>query len=140
MDRMESEELLALQEAAARGDAAAQATLGLAHELGHGVARDVLYAGYLYRQAALSGEARAQFALGLLYEQGVGIEASAEMALPWYSRAAARGHDEARRRLDQLALASPALPVVAGVTPGSCAHEVAPDALADMRIGRQPRT
>lgn len=138
MESLENEELMALQDAAGRGDAAAQATLGLAHELGHGVARDVLYAGYLYRQAALAGEPRAQFALGQLYELGVGIEASVDRALPWYSRAAEQGHDEARRRLDQLKLAAPAHAVNAGAPPAGHAQELAMAPPASVRIGRTP--
>ena len=134
----ESEELHALQEAAACGDAVAQATLGLAHELGHVVARDVLYAAYLYRQAALSGERRAQFSLGLLYELGVGIAANADLALPWYARAAAHGHDEARRRLDQLVLATLPLSGATGTAPSGEVRETSPDDLSGMRIGRQP--
>lgn len=102
MDACNLAELAALMEAATRGDAHAQTTLGLAFELGHGVGRDVLHAGHLYRQAAQAGVARAQFALGLLYEAGCEAEPHPELARPWYERAAAQGHDGARRRLQAL--------------------------------------
>ncbi|MFO1413664.1 MAG: tetratricopeptide repeat protein [Burkholderiales bacterium] len=103
MDAGNLAELHALIEAATRGDAHAQTTLGLAYELGHGVGRDVLQAGHLYRQAALAGVARAQFALGLLYEFGCDREPLPDLARPWYERAARQGHDGARLRLAALA-------------------------------------
>ena len=103
MDAGNQAELHALMEAAARGEAHAQTTLGLAFELGHGVDRDVLQAGHLYRQAALAGVARAQFALGFLYEFGCAAQPEPALARPWYERAALQGHDGARRRLEVLA-------------------------------------
>ncbi len=92
-------ELDVLVEAASRGDAQAQTTLGLAYELGHGVERDVLRAGCLYRSAAEAGAARAQYALGLLYEAGLDIAPRLDLALPWYERAARQGHEPVRKRL-----------------------------------------
>lgn len=137
MNELESDELRVLQDAAAGGNAAAQVTLGLAHELGHGVVRDPLYAGYLYRQAALAGEPRGQFALGQLYEYGIGVEPSIETALPWYSLAAAQGHREACRRLGQHDAGSPNAmwparhPSLPDVGP-----EKLPVESADVRIGQ----
>ena len=96
-------ELRALIDASARGDSHAQTTLGLAYELGHGVERDVLRAGHLFRQAAEAGVARAQYALGLLYELGLGMEPRPELAKPWYERAALQGYEAARRRLEEKA-------------------------------------
>jgi TPR repeat protein len=101
VDAINQEELRTLREAAERGEASAQTTLGLAYELGHGVECDPLYASHLYRQAALAGESRAQYALGLLYEQGT-WEVSPRLARRWYELAAERGHVAARRRLDSL--------------------------------------
>ena len=102
MDAGNRKELAALMDAATRGDANAQTTLGLAFELGHGVTRDLLQAGHLYRQAALAGTARAQYALGLLYESGCEADPHPDLARPWYERAAAQGHAAALRRLREL--------------------------------------
>ncbi|MFO1395617.1 MAG: hypothetical protein U1F48_01010 [Burkholderiales bacterium] len=102
MDAGNLAELHALMDAAARGEAHAQVTLGLAFELGHGVERDLLQAGHLYRLAAQAGVVRAQFALGQLYEFGCDSEPQPALARPWYERAAEQGHDGARRRLEAL--------------------------------------
>lgn len=105
MDAGNLAELHALMDAATGGDPHAQTTLGLAFELGHGVDRDVLQAGHLYRQAAQAGVARAQFALGLLYEFGCDAQPLVGLAVPWYERAARQGHEGARHRLEALAAA-----------------------------------
>lgn len=102
MDDSGSDEIRAIREAAERGDASAQATLGLAYELGHGVERDPLYASYLYRQAALAGEVRAQYALALLYELVLPAVCSPALARRWFELAAERGHVAARKRLNAL--------------------------------------
>ncbi len=136
MSQIESDELRSLQDAAAGGNPAAQVTLGLAHELGHGVARDPLYAGFLYRQAALAGEPRGQFALGQLYEFGIGTEPSIDTALPWYSLAAAQGHREACRRLGQHPAGSPTA-ICAQVPPSTT--ERPPVETADIGIGQHQR-
>ena len=108
MDATSEEELLMLCTAAERGDAAAQASLGIAYELGLGVERDVLHATYLYRQSALAGEPRAQFSLGLAYESGAGTEPNAGLARYWFKKAASQGYAMAVQRLRSLDSASSA--------------------------------
>lgn len=99
MDETNLDELRRLRVAAEGGNAAAQASLGLVYELGHGVARDTLYASYLYRQAALAGDVGAQYALALLYASDLEVTRMPALALHWFALAAQRGHAAARRRL-----------------------------------------
>lgn len=99
-------ELRELAAAARRNDARAQAALGLAHELGHGVERDILLAAHLYHQAAERGECRGQFLLGNLYEHGVVVAPNPSIARMWFARAACFGHPAGLRRLETLAASS----------------------------------
>ncbi|MFO1395607.1 MAG: hypothetical protein U1F48_00960 [Burkholderiales bacterium] len=100
------DELRELTAAARRNDPRAQAALGLAYELGHGVERDALLAAHFYHQAAESGECRAQFLLGNLYEHGVVATPNPDIARIWFARAAYCGHPAALRRLEALAASS----------------------------------
>lgn len=103
---LQNDELKELVAAARRCDRRAQAALGLAYELGHGVKKDVLLAAHFYHRAAESGEFRAQFLLGNLYEHGVVVAPNLGIARMWFASAAYLGHPAALRRLETLAASS----------------------------------
>ena len=76
------------EKAAAEGDAAGQCMLGLAYEIGEGVAQSWPDAVLLYRAAAGQGHAQAQCNLGWCYEFGKGVPQDAKAAARWYGEAA----------------------------------------------------
>ena len=87
-------------QAAERGDAQAQAMLGLMYANGRGVRQDYAEAVKWYRQAAAQGDADIQVLLGLMYELGEdGVRQDYAEAVKWYRQAAAQGDAKAQRSL-----------------------------------------
>ncbi|MXQ72312.1 tetratricopeptide repeat protein, partial [Aeromonas caviae] len=91
------------RKAAERGDAAAQASLGLMYERGQGVTRDARQAVAWYRKAAERGDAQAQARLGHMYDQGRGVVQDHQQAYAWLSVAAANGEADAASTRDKAA-------------------------------------
>ena len=90
-----------LEMAANRGDANAQARLGLYYLKGtHGFTQSSTRTIELYTLAANQGHSVAQYNLGAFYYNGEnGIEQSYSKAREWWTRAAAQGNEEAIDRL-----------------------------------------
>ncbi len=91
------------QQAADRGDAAAQKHLADLLLTGQGGRRDPVQALALYRKAAESGSGEAQFALAELHEKGEGVPRDLAQAYVFYAQAVRQGHPLAGLRLDLLA-------------------------------------
>ena len=83
-------------EAAEKGDAEAQYSLGQRYDYGLGVEEDDAEAGRWYRLAAEQGHAEAQHSLGLRYALGQGVEKDDAEAVRWYRLAAEQGHGGAQ--------------------------------------------
>ncbi len=79
------------RKAAERGDASAQAMLGLMYSEGQGVAQDYKEAVSWFQMAAAQGDAGAQLRLGLLYEAGRGVTQNDKRAALHFQNAAAEG-------------------------------------------------
>lgn len=88
--------------AAAQGDPNAVFGLGLAYDLGRGVAQDEVRACGLYRRAGDAGVAAATFDYAVMLDAGRCGTRNAVMAADWYGRAAAAGHPRAQYDLAQL--------------------------------------
>jgi uncharacterized protein len=88
-----------LLRAALKGDINAQFMLGLAYELGRGVAQDYAEAARWHQKAADAGNPSAQAHLGKLYAEGRGLRRDAAAALKWYARAAVQGDSLAQTNL-----------------------------------------
>ena len=84
---------------AEQGDRNAQFMMGVLHEDGVGIAKDMAKAIAWFRRAAEAGLASAQYNLAQYYENGTGVAADPSMAVGWYRRAAARGHGKAQNNL-----------------------------------------
>ena len=85
-------EVAQLRVLAERGDAYAQAELGVRYGAGRGVERDFAVAVTWYRRAAEQGDARGQVELGFSYERGRGLEQNVDEAVRWYRRSAEQEH------------------------------------------------
>ncbi len=83
---------LAIMDAAAMGDAAAQTTLAGWYTSGRGVPQDYRKALELFEAAADEGDGRAQYNLGIMYRDGVGVVQDTSMARKWFRLAAAHGY------------------------------------------------
>ena len=88
-----------MRNAAERGDALAQFSLGRAYEDGNGVPSDDEQAHLWYRKAADQRLPSAEFAVGMDYARGQGVQLDAEEAVKWIRRAATRGHASAQYSL-----------------------------------------
>ena len=86
----------------AAGNADAQFGLGLAYDLGRGVAQDEARACLWYRRAALGGVAAAAFNLAIMFDQARCGPRDPAKAAEWYARAAATGYARAEYDLAQL--------------------------------------
>lgn len=84
---------------AERGDALAQANLGVMYHTGRGVPQDYVEAVRWYRLAADQGDARAQTSLGEMYEFGRGVPQDSEEAARLYRLAADQGDTPAQTNL-----------------------------------------
>ncbi len=87
------------RQAGEKGYAPAQFNLGLAHELGRGVAVDERQAFKFYLMSAEQGFAPAQFNVGNMYASGRGIAQDLFEANLWYKQAAENGLVEAQFNL-----------------------------------------
>jgi TPR repeat protein len=77
---------------AEKGDADAQATLGLDYFSGlHGIPQDYTKAANWFRKAAEQGNAVAEFYLGFLYQLGSGVPKNMSEGLKWNRKAAEQG-------------------------------------------------
>lgn len=98
---------------AVTGDPEAQFQLAKNYHEGINVEQDPVRAFLWYRRAALQGNSEAQFILGNMYLQGDGIEKSEVEAGKWFEMAARMEHEGARRKLDDMQLATAETPVIA---------------------------
>jgi TPR repeat protein len=80
------QELSALEQKAASGDAAAQCGLGLIYADGQGVPPDDTQAAFWFRKAAEQGDAAAQDMLASSYHSGVGVTKDETQAVFWYRK------------------------------------------------------
>jgi TPR repeat protein len=87
---------------AARGNARAQAMLGLLYETGQGVPQAYDVAAYWYCRAAEQGDFTAQYLLGLAYDKGHGVPQDDIAAYKWLDLAAARAPKNLRERFARL--------------------------------------
>jgi len=91
--------LTLLEPLAERGNAEAQATLGIMYDNGQGVEMDHVLAVAWYTKAAAQGYAHAEYDLGLKYSAGQGVPQDDASAVFWFRRAADHGDPEAMYRL-----------------------------------------
>lgn len=90
---------LALRQAAASGDAAAQYEVAARYAEGRGVAPDLTEAIAWYGRAADTGLAPAQYRLASLYEKGQGVARDTKTAAALYAKAASQGNAKAMHNL-----------------------------------------
>jgi len=88
----QSADVESLRAGAAKGDAGAMFSLGVAYQLGNGVSQDYQQAMTWYRQAADAGNAVASKNVGVMYENGYGVPQDYQQAMWWYSKAADGGN------------------------------------------------
>jgi localization factor PodJL len=93
------DQLAALKELAAQGDASAQFELGVRYAEGRGAVRDLKTAAQWLEKSANQGLAPAQYRLGSLYEKGFGVERDYLRARSLYQSAAERGNARAMHNL-----------------------------------------
>lgn len=84
---------------AEKGDASAQAFVGLLYAEGRGVAKDDTEASKWYRKAADQGYAAAQRSLGDMYLRDQGVSKDEVEAVKWFLKAAEQGDAPAQDRL-----------------------------------------
>jgi TPR repeat protein len=97
-----AEALQQLQPLADKGDARSQYSLGVMHENGFGVDKNLQQAIAWYLKAAEQGNSDAQYNLGAMYEHGVGIPVDYVQAVRWYRPAAEQGDIDALNNLGVL--------------------------------------
>ena len=88
---------------AEQGNAAAQFSLGVMYDNGHGVPQDYKAAVKLYRLAAEQGYANAQFNLGVMYLNGYGFPQDYIRAHMWSNIAYANGYKDASSEMRDIA-------------------------------------
>lgn len=89
-----AEDIAALEQKAAEGDAAALFTLGDKYERGDGVTHDMAMAASYMQLAAEHGSTAAQYRLGLVQAVGLGVQPNVTESYKWLSLAAAAGVDD----------------------------------------------
>ena len=94
----------ALRPQAARGDAAAQLSLGLLYLNGQGVAQDFGEAKKWFGKSADQGNDQAETNLAALYVQGRGVKQDYTEARKWLSKAVVKDNLAASRMLGQLVM------------------------------------
>ena len=87
------------EEAAARGDADAQAKLAMAYYNGDGVPMDLVKSLDLTRKAVAQGNPVAEAYMGLFYYGGHGVKKDMREAVSWWTKAAAQGVAMAQHNL-----------------------------------------
>jgi hypothetical protein len=90
-----AEALLAWEDAAAKGSAAAALELGMMYDAGVGVPQSYSEALSWYGMAAEKDNLVALFNIGVLYDAGLGQRRNSAEAVAWYERAAAKGSGRA---------------------------------------------
>lgn len=90
---------MALRQAAAAGDPAANFAIAVHYTEGNSVKPDLARAAEYYEKAARAGLAPAQYRLGSLYEKGRGVARDLAKAREWYGRAAEAGNAKAAHNL-----------------------------------------
>ena len=96
------QELSALEQQAANGDAAAQCGLGLIYKEGQGIPPNDTQAAFWFRKAAEQGDAKAQVILGALYNNGVGVPKDETQAVFWYRKGVEQDDAEAQDALGDI--------------------------------------
>lgn len=90
---------MALRQAAADGNSAAQFEVAARLTEGRGTPQDLKTAATWYERAAANGLPAAQYRIGSLYEKGQGVPRDAKIAKGWYEKAAAAGNAKAMHNL-----------------------------------------
>ena len=85
------EALLAWEDEAAKGSAAAALTVGMMYDAGLGVPQSYPDAFNWYEMAAERGNPVAMFNIGVLDDAGLGLRRNPDEAAGWYEKAAAKG-------------------------------------------------
>ncbi len=93
------ENIAALKQQAASGNAEAQCGLGIMYESGTGVPQDFAQAAIWYRKAAEQGDSDAQYNLGRAYALGEGVLQDYAQAVVWTLKAAEQGDSDAQYSL-----------------------------------------
>jgi TPR repeat protein len=93
------QELAALTRKAEAGDAEAQFKLGVMHDRGVGVPKNVAKAIEWIQKAAVQGNTEAQHNLGLMYYEGTAVTKDPLKSLEWFQKAADKGYPPAQFRL-----------------------------------------
>jgi TPR repeat protein len=88
-----AEKAMKYRQAAERGDAYAQCSLGECYYYGDGVPQDFDEAGKWYRKSAEQGYIGAQYRLGDFYFFGKGVALDLGESLEWYRKAARQGYE-----------------------------------------------
>ncbi|MDD5273537.1 MAG: tetratricopeptide repeat protein [Methylovulum sp.] len=86
----------AVQQAAGRGDAKAQAKLGAMYLLGNGLDKNEPLAVEWLLKAAKQGNVDAQVLVAALFDRGIGVTSDIKQGTYWYEQAAAQGHTTAQ--------------------------------------------
>ena len=81
-------------QAAERGNAQAQFSLGGMYDKGQGVHQDYAEAIRWYRKAAEQGNIKAQFNLGAMYANGHGVRRNFHLSKEWFGKACDGGFQE----------------------------------------------
>ena len=100
----------AKQQAAEKGDAEAQNSLGLMYQKGEGAPQDDREAVKWFRKSAAQGHYLAQHNLGEMYAQGRGVQKNNRTAMEWFKKAAAQGHVWAQHNLGVMHLQGDGVP------------------------------
>ena len=93
---VDADTVVAVEKAAAQGNAEAQYLLGVMYEKGRGVQQDYAKARKWWGKAAAQGYADAQCDLGFMYAEGQGVLQDYARAREWFEKAAAQGNAEAQ--------------------------------------------
>jgi TPR repeat protein len=82
-----------------RGNADAQAFLGIMYDWGQGVGQNHKEAAMWFRKSAEQGDALGQFKLGFMYDLGQGVVQDYKEAAKWYRKSAEQGNANAHKNL-----------------------------------------
>ena len=87
---------------AAKGDHAAQTSLGMRYHSGQDVPQSDVEALRWITKAAVSGYAPAQANLGYMYYNGIAVQKNVTDAMSWYSQAAEQGYAPAQTSINNI--------------------------------------
>lgn len=88
-------DIASLEQAAEKGDAEAQFTLGSAYQMGEGVPQNDIKGVYWMKKSANQGNVDAQFNLGMAYRGGYGVPLDLITAYMWLELAVKNGSSKA---------------------------------------------